>query len=286
MNQKDIPGVSPTAPVILEMNHISKSFGAVTALVDVSIKLKKGEVLALVGDNGAGKSTLIKILSGFHHPDRGTIFYQGKEVHFDSPREARAQGIETVYQDLALINHLSVYHNMFVGREHHKRILGLKLLDNQKMRKLAKTYLDTLGIEIPSVNSTVDMLSGGQRQSVAVARSIYSSPTILVLDEPLAALGVRESAHVLGLIQNLRRQRSVSIILIVHNYNQVFEVCDRINFLHSGEIVLDASTSATSEEELIRIVKGGLGREAIAAAAAEVSTVTKWSEPSQGDASA
>ncbi|MBV8417689.1 MAG: ATP-binding cassette domain-containing protein, partial [Verrucomicrobia bacterium] len=132
-----------------------------------------------------------------------------------------------------------------------------------------------LGIEIPSVNSTVDLLSGGQRQSIAVARSIYSSPTILVLDEPLAALGVREGAHVLGLIQNLRRQRGVSIILIVHNYNQVFEVCDRINFLHSGEIVLDASTSETSEEELIRIVKSGLGRQAIAAAAAEIGTVTK-----------
>jgi simple sugar transport system ATP-binding protein len=285
MNQKEIPPVDPATPVILEMNHISKSFGAVTALVDVSIKLRKGEVLALVGDNGAGKSTLIKILSGFHQPDSGMIVYQGKEVHFASPREARAQGIETVYQDLALINHLSVYHNMFVGREYHKWILGVKLLDNRKMRDLAKTYLNTLGIEIPSVNSTVDMLSGGQRQSVAVARSIYSSPTILVLDEPLAALGVREGAHVLGLIQNLRRQRNVSIILIVHNYNQVFEVCDRINFLHSGEIVLDAATSTTSEEELIRIVKSGLGREAIAAAAAEVSTAAKWSEPSQGGAS-
>jgi simple sugar transport system ATP-binding protein len=113
-------------------------------------------------------------------------------------------------------------------REYHKRILGLKLLDNRKMCDLAQTYLNSLGIQIPSVNSTVDLLSGGQRQSVAVARSIYSSPTILVLDEPLAALGVREGAHVLGLIQNLRRQRSVSIILIVHNYNQVFEVCDRI----------------------------------------------------------
>jgi simple sugar transport system ATP-binding protein len=285
MNQKEIPPVDPATPVILEMNHISKSFGAVTALVDVSIKLRKGEVLALVGDNGAGKSTLIKILSGFHQPDSGMIVYQGKEVHFASPREARAHGIETVYQDLALINHLSVYHNMFVGREHHKRILGLNLLDNRKMRSLAKTYLDTLGIEIPSVNSTVDMLSGGQRQSVAVARSIYSSPTILVLDEPLAALGVREGAHVLGLIQNLRRQRSVSIILIVHNYNQVFEVCDRINFLHSGEVVLDASTSDTSEEALIRIVKSGLGREAIAAAATEVGTPTKWSNTSEGASS-
>jgi len=270
MNQQDIPALDPETPLILEMCHISKTFGAVTALVDVSIKLRQGEVLALVGDNGAGKSTLIKILSGFHQPDSGTIVSKGKEVHFGSPRDARAHGIETVYQDLALIGDLSVYHNMFLGREYHKRILGLKLLDNRKMRDLAKTYLDTLGIEIPSVNGMVDLLSGGQRQSVAVARSIYSSPTVLVLDEPLAALGVREGAHVLGLIQSLRRQRNVSIILIVHNYNQVFEVCDRINFLHSGEIVLDASTSDTTEEELIRIVKSGLGREAIAAAAAEV----------------
>ncbi|MBV9672292.1 MAG: sugar ABC transporter ATP-binding protein [Verrucomicrobia bacterium] len=263
MRQNDIAAISPNAPVILEMSHISKTFGAVTALVDVSIRLRKGEVLALVGDNGAGKSTLIKILSGFHRPDTGAIVYQGKQVHFGSPREARAVGIETVYQDLALINDLSVYHNMFVGREYHKHVLGFKLLDNKKMRGLARTYLDTLGIEVPSVSSTVDLLSGGQRQSVAVARSIYSSPTILVLDEPLAALGVREGAHVLGLIQNLRQQRSVSIILIVHNYNQVFEVCDRINFLHSGEIVLDASTAETSEEELIRIVKSGLGRQAV-----------------------
>ena len=274
MNQKDIPAISPDAPVILEMIGISKTFGAVTALVDATIRLRKGEVLALVGDNGAGKSTLIKILSGFHHPDSGRIVYQGREVRFGSPRDARAQGIETVYQDLALINDLSVYHNMFVGREYHKRILGLKLLDNKKMRDLARTYLDTLGIEVPSVDSLVELLSGGQRQSVAVARSIYSSPTILVLDEPLAALGVREGAHVLGLIQNLRRQRDVSIILIVHNYNQVFEVCDRINFLHSGEVVLDATTSETSEEELIRIVKSGLGRQAIAAAAAEVAART------------
>ena len=270
MNPQDIPALSPEAPVILEMCHISKTFGAVTALVDVSIKLRQGEVLALVGDNGAGKSTLIKILSGFHQPDTGTIISKGKQVHFGSPRDARAHGIETVYQDLALIGDLSVYHNMFLGREYHKRILGVKLLDNGKMRDLAKTYLETLGIGIPSVNSTVDLLSGGQRQSVAVARSIYSSPTVLVLDEPLAALGVREGANVLGLIQNLRRQRTVSIILIVHNYNQVFEVCDRINFLHSGEIVLDASTSDTTEEELIRVVKSGLGREAIAVAAAEV----------------
>jgi simple sugar transport system ATP-binding protein len=274
MSGEPIPVLAPDAPVILEMSHISKSFGPVTAIVDVSIKLRQGEVLALVGDNGAGKSTLIKILSGFHQQDAGTIVSKGKEMRFGSPREARAHGIETVYQDLALIGDLSVFHNMFLGREYHKRVLGLKLLDNNRMRDLARTYLDTLGISIPNVNGTVDLLSGGQRQCIAVARSIYASPSILVLDEPLAALGVRESAYVLGLIQNLRRQRNVSVILIVHNYNQIFEVCDRINFLHAGEIVLDASTSETSEEELIRIVKSGLGRKAIGAPAAGAGSLT------------
>ena len=277
MNPQNIAPLGPDAPVILEMRHISKSFGAVTALVDASIKLHRGEVLALVGDNGAGKSTLIKILSGFHQPDGGAIILNGEEVRFASPREARANGIETVYQDLALIGDLSIFHNMFLGREYHKRILGLNLLDNAKMRDLAVKYLKTMEISIPSVNSTVDLLSGGQRQCVAVARSIYSSPTILVLDEPLAALGVREGGQVLGLIQNLRRQRRVSIILIVHNYNQVFEVCDRINFLHSGRIVLDASTTETSEEELIHIVKSGLGGQAIAGAAAEVGSAPDMS---------
>ena len=270
MNPEDIAPIDPDAPVILEMRHISKSFGAVTALVDASIRLHRGEVLALVGDNGAGKSTLIKILSGFHQPDGGAIVLNGKETRFASPREARANGIETVYQDLALIGDLSIFHNMFLGREYHKRILGLNLLDNAKMRDLAVEYLKTMKISIPSVNSTVDLLSGGQRQCVAVARSIYSSPTILVLDEPLAALGIREGGQVLGLIQNLRRQRNVSIVLIVHNYSQVFDVCDRINFLHSGRIVLDASTSATSEEELVRIVKSGLGGQAIADVGGEI----------------
>ena len=265
MTETAIRPVPADAPVVLEMSRISKSFGAVTALVDVSVRLRKGEVLALVGDNGAGKSTLIKILSGFHRPDTGTVTVHGEPAQFTSPRDARARGIETVYQDLAMIGDLSVYHNMFLGREYHKRVLGLNLLDNARMRDLAKSHLATLGIGIPDVNRTVDMLSGGQRQCIAVARSIYASPSILVLDEPLAALGVRESGHVLGLIQNLRRQREVSVVLIVHNYNQIFEVCDRINFLHSGEIVLDASTDATSEEDLIRIVKSGLGRKALAA---------------------
>lgn len=267
MTEPTIPALSPDAPPVLEMTHISKSFGAVTALVDVTLKLRKGEVLALVGDNGAGKSTLIKIMSGFHRADAGSMKVDGAAVGFASPREARAHGIETVYQDLAMIGDLSVYHNMFLGREYHRRVLGLNLLDNARMRTLAQSHLKTLGIAIPDVNGTVDMLSGGQRQCIAVARSIYASPSILILDEPLAALGVRESGYVLGLIQKLRQQREVSVVLIVHNYSQIFEICDRINFLHSGEIVLDVSTAETSEEDLIRIVKSGLGRRAVASAA-------------------
>jgi simple sugar transport system ATP-binding protein len=257
------------APVLLRAEHVSKSFGPVVALKDVSMFLRKGEVLALVGDNGAGKSTFIKIICGFHEPDSGTIEWEGHPVHFKSPLDARQHGIETVYQDLALVNDLSVYHNMFLGREKIKRIGALiPLTDNKAMKEQTRAYLDQLGINLPSVTSQVRELSGGQRQSIAVARAMQTRPKLLLMDEPLAALGVREGALVLGLVQELRRRREVSIILIVHNYNQVFEVCDRINFLHSGEIVLDVSTQETSEEELIRIVKSGLGRAAIAEAVA------------------
>jgi simple sugar transport system ATP-binding protein len=252
------------APILLRTEHISKSFGAVTALKDVSIYLRKGEVLALVGDNGAGKSTFIKILCGFHQPDSGTIEWEGHALHLKSPLDARQHGIETVYQDLALVNDLAVYHNMFLGREKIMRLGGVvPLTDNGGMKKQTREHLNRLGINLPSVSSLVRQLSGGQRQSIAVARSMQTAPKLLIMDEPLAALGVREGALVLELIQNLRRQRQTSIILIVHNYNQVFEVCDRINFLHAGEIVLDKSTAETSEEELIRIVKSGLGRAAL-----------------------
>src|SRR4051795_5950516 len=182
------------APIILQAEHLSKRFGAVTALRDVSLRLHRGEVLGLVGDNGAGKSTLIKILCGFHKPDSGTYSFDGKPVHLSSPMEARALGIQTVYQDLALVNDLSVYHNMFLGRERKKRILGVPLLDNRSMRRQTIEHLSTLGIRIPNVDNTVSMLSGGQRQSIAVARSIYSNPTVLIMDEPLAALACAKAA--------------------------------------------------------------------------------------------
>ena len=249
--------IDESTPLILEAEHLSKRFGAVTALTDVSLRLHRGEVLGLVGDNGAGKSTLIKILCGFHKPDSGTYSFDGKPINLSSPIEARALGIQTVYQDLALVNDLSVYHNMFLGREQKKRVLGLPLLDNKSMRRQTIEYLSNLGIRIPNVDSTVSMLSGGQRQSIAVARSIYSNPTVLIMDEPLAALGVRESRLVLNLVLELKQRGDISIILIAHNYAQVFEVCDRINFLSGGEIVYDSRTADTTVAKLIDLVSSG-----------------------------
>lgn len=249
--------VDAAAPVILEVEHLSKRFGAVTALTDVSLRLHRGEVLGLVGDNGAGKSTLIKILCGFHKPDSGTYHFNGNPVHLSLPIEARALGIQTVYQDLALVNDLSVYHNMFLGREQKKRFLGVPLLDNRSMRRQTMHHLTTLGIRIPNIDNTVSMLSGGQRQSIAVARSIYSNPTVLIMDEPLAALGVRESRLVLNLVLELKKRGDISIILIAHNYAQVFEVCDRINFLSGGEIVYDTRTADTTVADLIDLVTAG-----------------------------
>jgi simple sugar transport system ATP-binding protein len=242
---------------VIEVEHLSKSFGAVTALRDVSLHLNRGEVLGLVGDNGAGKSTLIKILCGFHKPDSGTYIFDGEPIHLSSPIEARALGIQTVYQDLALVDDLNVFHNMFLGRERKKRILGIPLLDNKTMRRLTIEYLKNLGIEIPNVNNTCTMLSGGQRQSIAVARSIYSNPTVLIMDEPLAALGVREGRLVLDLVLELKKRGDISIILIAHNYAQVFEVCDRINFLSGGEIVYDTPTADTTVADLIDLVTSG-----------------------------
>jgi ABC-type sugar transport system ATPase subunit len=220
------------------------------------LHLKKGEVLGLIGDNGAGKSTLIKILSGFHQPDGGKIFVDGEEVQIRSVAQARALGIDTVYQDLALVPGLSVYHNMFLKRELLGKLGGveLPLLNNSEMRKQARKHLDEMGVRIPDVDAEVAQLSGGQRQSIAVARSVYSDAKIILLDEPLAAMGVKEGALILDLIRKLRDQGEVSMILILHNYAHVFEVCDRVNLLQHGEITLDKPTKDTSIEELTELV--------------------------------
>lgn len=237
---------------VVRMEHIVKRFGAVTALRDVSLHLKQGEILGLLGDNGAGKSTLIKILTGFLQPDDGQIFINEQEVKIRSVSYARSLGIETVYQDLALVNELSVYHNMFLKREVMRN--PLPFLNNRLMRKKATEYLKKMGVNIPSVDIEVAKLSGGQRQGIAIARAVYSDAKILLLDEPLAAMGAKEGALILDLIRNLKAMGEVSIIMIAHNYAQVLEICDRINMLQHGTITLDKLTADTSLEELNELV--------------------------------
>jgi simple sugar transport system ATP-binding protein len=238
------------APDVLRVEHVTKRFGAITALRDVSLSLRKGEVLGLIGDNGAGKSTLVKILSGYHRPDSGEISVFGEPVHLKSVIHARSLGIDTVYQDLALVPGLSVYHNMFLKREHTRA----GVLNNGSMRKLAREHLDSLGVNIPDVNAEVATLSGGQRQAIAVARSVFSDARIILLDEPLAAMGAKEGGLILKLIRQLRERGDVSQIVIAHNYLHVLETCDRVCLLQNGRITFDRPTAETTVEELLTLV--------------------------------
>ncbi len=235
---------------VLEVEHIAKRFGAVTALVDVNMHLARGEVLGLIGDNGAGKSTLLKILCGFHPQDSGRILLEGQEVTFKSVDQARAAGIDAVYQDLALIDQLTVYHNIFLNRER----VRWPLLNNRSMRKTARERLDDMGIGLKSIDAPVARLSGGQRQAIAVARAVYSEAKILLLDEPLAAMGAKEAALILDLIRDLKARGDVSIIVIAHNYGQVLEISDRVNLLQHGMITFDKPSRETSVQELNDIV--------------------------------
>lgn len=236
---------------ILRVEHIAKHFGAVVALRDVSMSVKKGEFLGLIGDNGAGKSTLMKIINGFEQPSSGTMFFEGREVHPRSVAQARSMGIETVYQDLALVNELSVYHNMFLGSE---VVRPFPFLGNRAMRKRAKSFLDGIGVNIPSVNSPVARLSGGQRQSIAIARALYQSAKLLLLDEPLAAMGAKEGALILDLLQNLKERGDVSVLMVDHNYTHIFQICDRIILLQHGGITLDKLVKDTSVDELTELM--------------------------------
>jgi simple sugar transport system ATP-binding protein len=237
---------------VLRVEHIAKRFGPITALRDVSVHLRKGEVLGLLGDNGAGKSTLIKIICGFQKPDSGRMFLRGEPYQPKSVDDARAQGIETVYQDLALIDELSVYHNLFLRRE--RTLRPLPLLANREMKRQARAALDEIGINIPRIDVSVARLSGGQRQAIAVARMVNSDADVLLLDEPLAAMGAKEGAQILDLVARLKQEGRVSIIMILHNYVHVLEACDRVSMIEDGQIVLDKPTAETSVEELTEIV--------------------------------
>ncbi len=230
----------------LRVEGVAKRFGALTALTDVNLHVGRGEVLGLLGDNGAGKSTLIKVICGFHRPDAGRILVDGTEVALRSVDHARSLGIDTVYQDLALVNELSVYHNMFLNREHR---IG-PLLDNRLMRRLAEQHLREMGVDIPDVTVEAAKLSGGQRQAIAVARSVYSAARILLLDEPLAAMGAKEATIILDLVADLKERGDVAIVIIAHNYAQALQVCDRVNILQQGRITFDRPTAETSVAEL------------------------------------
>ena len=237
---------------VMRVEHIAKRFGPTVALRDINLHLRKGEVLGLLGDNGAGKSTLIKILCGFQKQDAGTMWCKDADYAPKSVDDARQHGVDTVFQDLALINELTVYHNMFLRRE--KVTKPIPFLANAIMKREARKALDQIGINIPRIDVPVARLSGGQRQAIAVARTISGDADIILLDEPLAAMGAKEGAMILDLIERLKNEGNVSIIMILHNYVHVLTACDRVNLIQDGVIALDKPTAETSVEELTDIV--------------------------------
>lgn len=243
---------------LMELKNISKSFGGVHALVDLSLDLKYNENLGIVGDNGAGKSTLIKIISGVYRMDKGEIFIEGNKVDINSPEKAWSLGIETVYQDLALIDELNVFSNMFLGREIKTGLIGnfMKIfLDNKAMEESTKKVLSKFSIEIQSVRTKISKLSGGQRQAVAIGRSASYARKIVLMDEPLAAMGIRESDKVFEIIRKLKEDKK-SIIIISHNLQHVFLLADRITVIRHGRKIGTRLKSETNPDEIVKMITG------------------------------
>ena len=240
---------------MLEMKDIRKRFGGVVALDGVDFSVEKGEVMALVGDNGAGKSTLIKVLAGAYRPDGGVISIDGKDVVLRSPQDAWANGIATIYQELALAGKMPIPDNIFLGREITRKIAGIAFLDRRAMRSRSVKLLDELDVKIPRLDTWVEYLSGGQRQGVAIARALNIDAKIIVMDEPTAALAVAEVGKVLDFIDRLRAQGK-SVILISHNIQNVFEVSDRITVLRHGQRIGMRRTVETDAEEIVGLITG------------------------------
>lgn len=241
----------------VEMRGIVKNFGPVQALRGVDLRLGRREVLGLVGDNGAGKSTLMKVLTGVHQPDGGQILFEGRPVHFSSPHDSRIVGIEMVYQDLALAGNLAVDGNIFLGREKTRPYLGglVNLLDHKGMAHEAIRLLERLKIDIKSVDYRVETLSGGQRQAVAIGRSAGFEAKVVIMDEPTAALAVKEVSKVLDLIHGLK-DHDVAVILISHRLQDIFAVCDRIMVLRQGQVVGNTPKSQTNMDEIVALITG------------------------------
>jgi ABC-type sugar transport system ATPase subunit len=244
---------------VLSIRGLTKRFGGLTAVRNVSWDIFPGEVVALLGDNGAGKSTLIKCISGVYHADEGEIFFEGRQSRFARPIEARREGIETIYQDLALANNLDVGANIFLGREIKKRYFGglIHTLDEKTMLRESQAALASLEIHFPNLTQPIESLSGGQRQAVAIARAVYWEAKLMIMDEPTNNLGVPEQQKVLELIRTLRDQ-GVPVILITHTLPDVFAVSDRLMVMHRGRKVAEKRTADTSTPELVQYMVGAL----------------------------
>lgn len=248
---------SPNSVPLYEVQNVSKSYGSVVALNDVSLKIHAGEVIGLVGDNGAGKSTLVKVLSGAHQPSEGKVVLEGIERTWSSPRAALEAGVETLYQDSGLAPHLSVSSNVFLGRELYvKGILGkLGFLAKKQMDLVAHENLERVGIAVPQSNRSVSQLSGGQRQAVAIGRAVSWASKVIILDEPTNHLGARQAGEVLAVIK-AAKERGLGVIFISHTLPHVLQVTDRIVVLRLGKIVADAPTSTFDAESLLGTITG------------------------------
>ena len=244
--------------VILKVVGLTKFFGSVQALNNVSFEIYNNEIVGIVGDNGAGKSTLIKIISGNFPPNSGEIYLNGNRINFHTPTDARREGIETVYQDLSLCNNLDSISNLFIGREIYRNFLGLKFLRKKEMEAKTLKVMDEIDIDLPSVKEKVEFLSGGQRQAVSLGRFIAWGQRLILLDEPTAALGVRETRKVLDLILKIEKEKSIPIILISHNIQQVFEIAERIIVLRHGEIAGIREKNLTNPDEIVSLITGAI----------------------------
>ncbi|MGL4311903.1 MAG: ATP-binding cassette domain-containing protein [Paracoccaceae bacterium] len=246
-----------SASPLLEVRNLSKSFGPVQALKDLSMQVNAGEVVALAGDNGAGKTTLIKAISGVYKPTAGEVLLEGQPVSFNSPQEAREKGIETIYQDLALADNLTIGANIFLGREPMRRAMGfLPVLDRRKMAEAAKSTMALLDFHVNRLNAPVSNFSGGQRQAVAIGRAVYWNARILIMDEPTAALGVPEQRKVISLIHQLKAQGR-GVIFISHNLQDIFAVSDRIVVLRRGVMAGERRIADTNHDEVVKLMVGG-----------------------------
>ncbi len=246
------------AAPLLKARDVKKYFGAITALDGVSFHVSPGEVLGVVGDNGAGKSTLMKILAGLYAPSEGSLFFQGKPVKFHSPRDARDMGIEMVYQDFALAGNLPIYENIYLGREPGRKFAGLTFVDRDKARRMASEHLDRLNIHVKSVDQLVENLSGGQRQAVAIARATAFDAKVVIMDEPTAALAIKEVGKVLDLVRTLK-QHGVAVIIISHRMDDIFYACDRVMALYQGTNFAEAPLDKTHRNEVIGWIMGTKG---------------------------